>query len=104
VYPAHFKDVRNAIGIHTAEELRTRKTKAPNGVIPPETLDNDLAVLYKRKAIEPVTPHFEVGDVMVINSWTPHGSFSDGKMQSHRRNVELRFCGDSWDPRHQWRS
>jgi hypothetical protein len=99
VYPSSFEDVRDVIDIHTAEELKARRSAAPNGVIPIESLAAPLATLYSRNAIEPVAPHFEIGDVMLINSWTPHGSFTDGKMQSHRRNVELRFCGDSWNPK-----
>ncbi len=98
VYPTHFEDVREYIGVNTREELEKKKATAPNGVIPMEVIHPLLDKLYRARNIKPITPRFEIGDVVIINSWTPHGTFWDGKMSQKRLNLELRFVGDSWNP------
>jgi hypothetical protein len=98
IYPCYFEDVRAAIGISSAKELEKRREEAPNRVISMEPINEALGKLYKEKCISPITPRFEVGDVMLINSWTPHGTFWEEGMKGHRRSLELRFCGDGWNP------
>ena len=98
IYPCRFQDVREAIGITSANELEKQRKAAPNGLMPMEPLNGALGTLYKQKSITPITPRFDVGDVMLINSWTPHGTFWEEGMKGHRRSLELRFCGDGWNP------
>lgn len=101
-YPMNFEEVRKIIGFETLESLekemgfmKTGNEDSPMSVS--VTIPKILKVAQKN-GIKMLAPHFKLGDVMMINSWTPHGSFFEPSMTKHRRNVELRFHGDSWNP------
>lgn len=97
IYPADFRDVRQYLGVRTEGDLEKLRA-SPGNPRPMEKLYPQLEALYKAKDIKPIIPYFELGDVMVFNGWVPHATYADGKMTGCRRNLELRFQGDNWEP------
>ncbi|MBX3442126.1 MAG: hypothetical protein KF774_06945 [Planctomyces sp.] len=97
VYPVEFHLVRKYLGAGSGDDFGSKVFSDTNRH-PMYAVYPALEKLYAEHGIAPITPRFEVGDIMVFNSWIPHGTYWHRTMSRSRVSLEIRFEGDSWDP------